>query len=279
LVENLDTPSQSSCVQPIRSQPTQQRVGLWPRIKDQVVQVVLLLLVSGLLTLITYYYWTSGTTGFESFMDSQGFGIRFMMTFVGVVIKTIWGNIDQNLRRLEPYHRLLLGSATPDDSILVPVWMSPFSALLPSLRRGHYLISLVCFVTILSDLLPIALANIPFSPAMTKPAYRGCTYVSITVLAIMVLTLLVLIFRPRQHIRPLPREPTTLASTLLYITDSVSSYDGSTFSDSFDGLALLGTKQRNEHINSLGNRYSLGLAFGDDFRIGEDIKIRGIGED
>lgn len=110
LVENLDTPSRSSCVKPIRSRPIQQRVGLWPRIKDQVGQVVLLLLVSGLLTLITYYYWTSGTTGFESFMDSQGFGIRFMMTVVGVVIKTIWGNIDQS--KVTPLVFMLLTDMT-----------------------------------------------------------------------------------------------------------------------------------------------------------------------
>ncbi|KAF4633241.1 hypothetical protein G7Y89_g4876 [Cudoniella acicularis] len=57
-------------------------------------------ILGGLLCLITYYHYTGPnpvtgkSTGFEEFMDSQGFGVRFMMTALGVAVKLLWSNID-----------------------------------------------------------------------------------------------------------------------------------------------------------------------------------------
>jgi len=48
----------------------------------------------GLLVLIQYYYNISTVTGFERFMDSQGFGVRLMMTTIGVLIKLYWTQLD-----------------------------------------------------------------------------------------------------------------------------------------------------------------------------------------
>lgn len=174
---------------------------------------------------------------------------------------------------MEPYRRLLLGGSKAEDSILIPVWMDPFSALLPSLRRGHFLVALICFVTILSEFLPIALANIGFSPAMTKTAYTVCNYLSMAILIIMLGSILTLIFRPRNHIKELPRSPTTLASILLYIT-STGYMDGPGLLDNFEGMSLLSTGERNSYIEGLGNYYSMGLVVGDDLRIDEDTRIR-----
>jgi hypothetical protein len=174
---------------------------------------------------------------------------------------------------MEPYHRLLLGGSEAKDSILVPVWMDPFSALFPSFRRGHFLIVLVCFVTILSEFLPITLANISFSPAVTKEAYTGCTYAAMAILTIMLGSILTLIFRPRHHVKPLPRSPTTLASVLLYIT-STGDVDGPELLDFFEGLSWLNTKERNAYIEGLGNLYSMGIVAGNELRIDEDTRIR-----
>jgi hypothetical protein len=69
-------------------------------VKQKMTYLVSLLIIAGLLTLITYYHWTGPdpvtkkSTGFESFMDSQGFGVRFMMSILGVGIKLLWGGID-----------------------------------------------------------------------------------------------------------------------------------------------------------------------------------------
>ena len=53
----------------------------------------LICLLLGLSTVIVYYKITDYDSGFEHFMDSQGFGVRFLFTFVGVIIKFYWNMI------------------------------------------------------------------------------------------------------------------------------------------------------------------------------------------
>jgi hypothetical protein len=53
----------------------------------------LMCLLLGLLIVIVYYKLTDYDSGFEHFMDSQGFGVRFLFTFVGVIIKFYWNMI------------------------------------------------------------------------------------------------------------------------------------------------------------------------------------------
>lgn len=68
---------------------------VWWVIKEKLYYVAAFILLGGLLALISYYHWTSADTGFERFMDSQGFGVRFMMTGLGVAVKLFWSGIDQ----------------------------------------------------------------------------------------------------------------------------------------------------------------------------------------
>src|SRR5271168_2876143 len=95
--------------------------------------------------------------------------------------------------------------------------MSPFSAIIPSLRQKHFLIACIAFLSILSEFLPICLANITFSAATTQPAYETCNDISMVVLILMLISVLVLIFRPRKGVKKLPRNPVTVASVLVYI--------------------------------------------------------------
>ncbi|KAL3425230.1 hypothetical protein PVAG01_04511 [Phlyctema vagabunda] len=233
------------------------------------------LLIAGLLALVTYYHWTSGDTGFERFMDSQEFGVKFLMTVVGVIIKLFWANIDEDLRRTEPYRRLLEGSAKPEDSILVYTYMSPISALASSLVRRHYLTSLISFVALLSEILPIALANIPFSPAATREAYSVCTYIAMAVLAIMILTLvLFVIFRHTRarHLHHLPRQPVTIASTLVYLATETRDHRGSMI-ESLAGLVFVGAKERDTMVRAMGRRYGMGRIGEADLRIDDEDRI------
>ena len=52
------------------------------------------LLVAGLEVLVLYYNRTGGDTKFEKFMDSESFGVTFLFTAVGVVIKMYWTLLD-----------------------------------------------------------------------------------------------------------------------------------------------------------------------------------------
>ncbi|KAB8300054.1 hypothetical protein EYC80_000291 [Monilinia laxa] len=65
-------------------------------------------------------------------MNSQGFGVRFLMTVLGTGTNLLWSRIDEDLRKMTPYHQLLGFDAKPQNSILAPVHMSPYSALIPS---------------------------------------------------------------------------------------------------------------------------------------------------
>ena len=53
----------------------------------------LIVLLSGLVATIIYYKLTDNPDGFEGFMDSQKFGVRFLFTSIGVIIKLYWSSI------------------------------------------------------------------------------------------------------------------------------------------------------------------------------------------
>ena len=56
--------------------------------------VAFALFVAGLEILVIYYQKTGGDTGFERFMDSQSFGVSFLFTAVGVLVKMYWCLLD-----------------------------------------------------------------------------------------------------------------------------------------------------------------------------------------
>ena len=55
--------------------------------------VGLICLLLGLLAVIIYYKLTYTNSSFERFMDSEAFGVKFLFTAVGVLIKLYWSSI------------------------------------------------------------------------------------------------------------------------------------------------------------------------------------------
>jgi len=153
------------------------------------------------------------------------------------------------------------------------VWMSPLSAILPSIQRFHFLVALICFVSVLAEFLPITLANIAFSPAVTKQAYEICNFMSMGILGLMLVCIVILILRPRRHVRPLPRAPNTVASLGLYVA-SVGNFEERGFLDGMGGLAVVTRKDRDDAVKGMGSLYSLGLVDGNDLRIDDDRRVR-----
>jgi hypothetical protein len=63
-------------------------------------RLVLLFMLCGVLVLILYYAQTGGDTGFERFLDSDSFGVRFLFTSFGVIISFSWSSFfDSKLLR------------------------------------------------------------------------------------------------------------------------------------------------------------------------------------
>ena len=75
---------------------------------------------------------------------------------------------------------------------MMPLCPSPYVGLILYLNRKQHLLALLSFTTILSDFLPIFLANVPFSNAITYTTYEVCTWLSVAVLGFMLAVLGVL---------------------------------------------------------------------------------------
>lgn len=61
------------------------------------------LFIVGLESLVIYYHKTGGDTGFERFMDSQSFGVGFLFTAVGVMVKMYWCLLDDGEFLIRPW--------------------------------------------------------------------------------------------------------------------------------------------------------------------------------
>ncbi|KAF2261894.1 hypothetical protein CC78DRAFT_607034 [Lojkania enalia] len=221
-------------------------LGLFPT--HRLSASLLFILLCGLITLIIVYRFTGGDNGFERFMDSQGFGIRFFFTSISVLIGLYWRWIFYELALLAPYRRLVQGNALADDSILMTNTAYPISTIYSALFSRHYALALVATVVILSEILTVALATIPFSSANLWVAYDVSTWISVAVISVMLLTLVLLFFHQEPN---LPIKPNSIAANLIYLCDS-------SLPDLFRGLAVLNTNERNNRIRQWGYRYCIG---------------------
>ncbi|KAF5879462.1 uncharacterized protein Bfra_006670 [Botrytis fragariae] len=229
---------------------------------------------SAFLSVVAVYYQTDADTGFNRFMNSQGFGVRFFMTALGTGTNLLWSRIDNDFRKMDPYHQLLRGNAKPQNLILAPVHMSPYSALIPSIGRKHYLVSWISFCSILSEFLPITLANIPYSNTEMRLVLLTCFYLAMAILSLMIIGVMLLLLRSRHGVKSLPKKPCTIAARLEYL-DPTGEVDDSNLLRSLDGLASLEREERDAGIISRGKLYSMGIGEDGKLRIDEDERIVG----
>ena len=86
--------------------PSKRKLPLTSWSTHTAVVILYSLIVAGLLVLVVYYKLTHGDTPFERFMDSESFGVNFLFTAVGVVLKMYWTMLDDGkhsaLHSLDP---------------------------------------------------------------------------------------------------------------------------------------------------------------------------------
>jgi hypothetical protein len=142
-VQTLDDPGYNDQEQPSPTRGTikwHRGISLRKNVKQKMMYLGALLIIAGLLTLITYYHWTGPdpttgkSTGFETFMDSQGFGVRFMMTILGVGIKLLWNSLDTGTYLLFPHSPTHTLTYIPRSSKR-PTLHHPPKRLRPALRH------------------------------------------------------------------------------------------------------------------------------------------------
>ncbi|KAL8924116.1 MAG: hypothetical protein Q9208_004253 [Pyrenodesmia sp. 3 TL-2023] len=243
--------------------------------------VVFAFFVAGLLTLVVYYNQTGGDTGFERFMDSQTFGVAFMFTAMGVMLKMYWGIVDDDLRATHPHRLLLLASfSSARQTILASPPSNPFMGVVYSLRRMTWLPCWLSIVAVLTEPLIVALANIPFKPGTAYMAYRVSTYVTIGVLSLMLLGLLGVLLRQKVN-GELMRKGTEAARERT-VGRVMGLICGSCMLSEFRGLAELDEKSRDRVVEQWGRGYKMGQVVGVDgverWGIDEDIFVDAGGE-
>jgi hypothetical protein len=108
---------------------------------------------------------------------------------------------------------------------------------------------------------------------MLKQTYEVCNGASLGTLILMIITIVALMLRPRKSIRPLPRNPYTLASVLVYLASKDGGDSDRGLVDSMGGLSVLETKERNDRIRGFGALYTMGIARGGGLRIDDDRRI------
>lgn len=154
------------------------------------------------------------------------------------------------IHTLTPFHRLAQKPAPARSTILLCKQNLPITAFVTLLFRSHIFAATMAFVSVLSDVLIVTLARIPFSPGEIYLELLVASYMSMGILGIMVLVLVGLFFW-RRGLPYMPRSPDTLAGAISYICDSQ-------MVENFEGCEWLDNKGLDKRVAGMGQMYSYG---------------------
>lgn len=196
---------------------------------------ILLFIFACVLIIATYYETTRLNSGFERFMDSHGFGIRFLFTALGVIIGSCMETFFRSVAIILPYQQLSRCALPAERSILLSPPTNAFYGLYSAFRQRSLFLGAVAFTSILAELfLPVTLLHVPFSHLDTYETHRICAWGSISILALMILTILYSFFIRWPH---MPVDPRTIAGAMFYVCDSG-------MLGTMEGMTTLGKKER-----------------------------------
>ena len=120
-------------------------------------------------------------------------------------------------------------------------------------------------VAILCEPLIVALANVPFKPALEFIAYKVCAYTTCAIVNLMLIGIVWMLLR-KKTTGLATSKPETLAGLMVALC-------GSNMLEDFANLSMLGQKERDAIINGWGKEYSMGTILGAD-----EIERQGIDE-
>ncbi|OTA52381.1 hypothetical protein K449DRAFT_440801 [Hypoxylon sp. EC38] len=174
----------------------------------------LLLLCAVMIGLLIYTITGDGQTC-TRFMMGKWRVVRFILTFIGVLISLIWGSLFYAVAFLSPhklFHRIRLYNG---DAVHMTPPSNPFSGLKSSLtpgRRDIYL-GLVSAIAILSEVIPVLISTALDQCTERFWAHTVCLWMAIAILSIMMLTVTGSFFVSWPH---MPIDPSTIAGGMYY---------------------------------------------------------------
>ncbi|KAK7747290.1 hypothetical protein SLS53_001543 [Cytospora paraplurivora] len=226
---------------------------------------ILLFVFSSVLIILTYYENSSGDTGFERFMDSQGFGVGFLFTALGVALGTCMETVFRSVAIMSPYLQLSSKMLPAERSILLSPPTNAFYGIYSAVRQRNLFLGVVSFTTILGELcLPVTLSLVPFSLLETYKTQLVCAWLSISILCLMILVLVSSFFIKWPH---MPVDPRTVAGAMFYVCDSW-------MLETLQGMSTMGKKDRDLDVKYLRLRYGYGRIKGaasQEERMGVDV--------
>ncbi|CAK7208420.1 hypothetical protein SBRCBS47491_000086 [Sporothrix bragantina] len=219
-------------------------------------------------------------TNFGNWVATNSFGVRFAMAALGVVVSFCWTALFQSVATVAPFQAMSTPGRPqpPERSILLPLrptneisglWVAlrlAFNSLggdgnrheRPPLRHAIYL-GLVALMTLVSEFLPVLLANVPYNVTQTLESSVVCARLVAVLLVLMLLTLLASFVAVRWP--ALPADPRTIAGAMYYVVDShVLPAALESITDTTGGgcVALMDTKEKTMRVRQLGRRYYYG---------------------
>ncbi|KAH7140703.1 hypothetical protein EDB81DRAFT_723866 [Dactylonectria macrodidyma] len=208
-----------------------------------------LLFLVGLMVLIIYYGATfKKQNDFQGFMTGQTFGIRFMFAVLGVIISFGWTAFFISVAMIVPYQVMSCSPQSASNSILLTRPTNPFSGIWSAFKHGQPYPAVVALMTILSEFMPILLANVPWTLTQTAMTHYVCLRMSVVIMGLMSLTLGVSFFIRWPH---MPVDPRSISGAMYYVSESG-------MLSQFSGMASLNNEQRQQRVREIGGRYWFG---------------------
>ncbi|KAK4447973.1 hypothetical protein QBC34DRAFT_408614 [Podospora aff. communis PSN243] len=214
-------------------------------------RAIFLAVLIGLIVLLGYYFQLKEVTAFELFMDSQGFGVKFLFALIGTIVALFWHAFFEGLAAVGPFARMAKRPCRPEQSVLLSPWTTNVISGAAAAFKQRYGLLLVAAVMagIAEILLPSLLANVPFALTQTYTGWVASTSASLAVLSVMAAVLMgSLLFSRWPH---MPVDPRTVAGAIYYFSRSSrmrADLCGSR-------VALMNETTRNEEVKALGRRY------------------------
>ncbi|KAK3688230.1 hypothetical protein B0T22DRAFT_479497 [Podospora appendiculata] len=215
-------------------------------------RILFLVFIGGLLILILYYENSMLHTGFETFMDSQTFGVRILFTGMGSIISIFWDFQFSRVAENQLYQRLTKQPQPAQRSILLSPPSSVFTGLWSYVSTKDVVSANVALAALLAKFTPILLSNIPFRNTVTWKTHEACTWLAVGVLGYMFVVLFASLWVRRAY---MPIAPGSIAGCMYYVCDSAMLKD-------FEGLACVGRKERNRLVGEMDRRFIFGEIVG-----------------
>ncbi|KAK1833868.1 hypothetical protein QBC39DRAFT_424624 [Podospora conica] len=183
------------------------------------------------------------------FMSANHFGVRFVFSFIGVIIALCWQSFFLGVSIMTPYQLMANRTQPAERSILFTPSTNPFSGIWAAIKHRHLFYFLTCLAAIFSEFLPMLFANIPFSLTQVYASASACAILSAIFLAIQITVLFASFF---VRYPPMPVDPRTIAGAMYYVSQSQMLND-------FAGISQLNKEERERSVKELGRRYFYGV--------------------